>query len=322
MQALLFVKAHDIAGMEHAVLVQIGRNQLAVAQLTDMNGLAAHDQLASLRNFRVRDGQQLARAPGQAGLHIHRAVIGRHSGFGHAVAEGHAVTQRRDVAQVLLRGVRAAQGDLPKRWAEHLRVNGFEQHMLGNPHAALGPCGLDGNGGILQRAEGAALGRGQLGYLLLQCGGQAVDQQRHGHDQFHLADAAGLQDGFRRAVMQINLRIALQRSGDHVGHQAEDMVERQEAQRALAAVFFVGHAAAALLLDKGDGLQADGAAVVYIHARGGRGARGAQGDAIRPAGLEILAVRARGQFARQALGNFRQRVAALANDHRASPRLG
>ena len=270
----------------------------------------------------MRDGQQLARAPGQAGLHIHRAVIGRHSGFGHAVAEGHAVTQRRDVAQVLLRGVRAAQGDLPKRWAEHLRVNGFEQHMLGNPHAALGPCGLDGNGGILQRAEGAALGRGQLGYLLLQCGGQAVDQQRHGHDQFHLADAAGLQDGFRRAVMQINLRIALQRSGDHVGHQAEDMVERQEAQRALAAVFFVGHAAAALLLNKGNGLQADGPAVVYVHARGGRGARGAQGNAIGPAGLEILAVRARGQFARQALGNFRQRVAALANDHRASPRLG
>ena len=122
--------------------------------------------------------------------------------------------------------------------------------------------------------------------------------------------------------MQEHLRVALQHAGEQVGHHAKHMVQRQEAQHALAAQALVGHAAAFLLLHKGDGLQADGAAIVYINAGGIGSARSAQCHAVGPLGLEALAEHALGEFFGRALGVLHQRFPAAAHDQRRGAGLG
>ena len=122
--------------------------------------------------------------------------------------------------------------------------------------------------------------------------------------------------------MQEHLRVALHHAGEQVGHHAEHVVQRQEAQHALAAQVLCRHAAALLLLHEGDGLQAYCPAIIHIYPAGIRGARGTQGHAVRPLGLEALAEHAVGQIAGGALGVFRQAVPVAARHQGGGSGLG
>lgn len=100
-----------------------------------------------------------------------------------------------------------------------------------------------------------------------------------GYDQLRLEAAGGFQNGFRRAVLEVDGGVPQKAAPEQIDHKAQHVMEGQKRQR--TAVGFFYNAAVFLIDQLGvEHLLGDGFAVVDENLALARGAAGAQGHAL------------------------------------------
>ena len=199
---------------------------------------------------------------------------------------------------LLLRRVAAAQNDALDLRTQHAFGNAAEEDLLRQPQARLRRDPLQVQAEILRRGEQRPFQAALPGHLLAQGGAEVVGQKRHGHHQLRLEAAGGFQNGFGRAVLEVDGGVPQKAAPQQIDHEAQHVMEGQKRQRAPVGLL---HNASVFLIDQLgiEHLLGDGLAVIDEDPALAGGAAGAKGHALAEGPVPEAVLRLGGRLPHQ-----------------------